>query len=317
MKQRRSLMPVDTDKSDRRPTRRSVLWRQARAGASDVADRAATAGRAAARWFGRTSLGQRLRREITDWPEELDAQLDVSGSEAVASDAVPTDGDLVCYVHGFLGEGRLESVPASGAHQAEALRVALEAEFADRSAEPPQVVAVMWGSSTEWNRAKRRTRRAGRTFAAWLDANRDAYDSVTIIGHSLGGRLTLWTLDALEDTTVDTVALLGAALPTDAVCTQFRDAVESRVTGTVYNYYSERDYAVCYVYRLLEGHPGLGCRGSDCVGGPGDAGRCPENFVDVDVTDAVAGHRDYYKPPDGEFGQGNCVDLLVDQQLSR
>jgi hypothetical protein len=307
-------MPADTDERDDRPRRRDALWRRARAASSGVAARAATAGRATARWFGQTSLGRRLRQEMTDWPEKLDAQLDVSGSQAVASDAVPADGDLVCYIHGFLGEGRLESVPASGAHQGEALRVALAEEYADRSAEPPGVVAVMWRSSTEWNRAKRRTRSAGATFAAWLDANRDAYDSVTIVGHSLGGRVTLWTLDALDETTVDSVALLGAAVAADAVCTRFREPIESRVTGTVYNYYSERDVAVCHLYRLLERHKGLGCGGSDC-GAAGQTGRLPENFVDVDVTATVPSHRDYYKPADGEYGHGNCVDRLVDQHL--
>lgn len=309
-------MPADTsDEADDRSRRKELLRRASRASAG-LADRAGRAGRAAARWFGSTSAGKRLRQELTDWPETLDAQLDVTGDTAVASDAVPQSGEVVFYIHGFLGEGRLESVPLSGAHQGAALQAALEEVYEGRPDDPPPVVAVVWGSSTEWFRAQRRTETAGETFARWLDEHRDRYDSVTIVGHSLGGRVALWTLAALEDATVDEVALLGAAVAPDAVCKQFREPIETRVTGTVCNYHSENDRAVCSLYRITERAPGIGCHGSDCGREPFDSDRRPANYVDVDVSDRVPGHRDYYQPRGAEYGRGTCVDLLVERQFA-
>jgi len=306
-------MPPDTNDEATTPSRRKELLRRASAG---LAGRAATAGRAAARWLGSTSAGKRLRRELTDWPEALDAQLDVSGDTAVASDAVPESGGVVFYIHGFLGEGRLDSLPRSGAHQAAALQAALREVYEDRPNDAPPVVAVMWDSSTEWFRAQHRTQAAGETFAGWLDDHRDRYDSVTVVGHSLGGRVALWTLAALQDATVDELALLGAAVAPDAVCKRFRDPIETRVRGTVCNYHSENDRAVCSLYRLTERSPGIGCRGSDCGRGSLDSDRRPENYVDVDVSDRVPGHRDYYQPRGTEYGHGSCVDLLVDRQFA-
>jgi len=308
-------MPADSDSADERPTRRAALLRRARAAKSGLSARVTSVGRTAAHRLGTSSVGSRARAWLTDWPEALDEQIDVSGPEPATRGEIPSEGDLVCYIHGFLGEGRLDSVPMSGAHQAAALDAALAEEFEQRPDDPPPVVAVVWSSSTSWWRAERRAKAAGETFASWLDANRDAYDSVTIVGHSLGARVALWTLAGLGETTVDSVALLGAAVAPDAVCRQYKNPIESRVTGTVYNYHSSNDYAVCYLYRLSARAPGLGCHGSNCGDGTADSDRLPDNYVDVDVTDAVPAHRDYYQPTDGGFGDGNCVDLLVERQL--
>jgi len=298
------------------PTRAALLERlqSARAG---LGSRAASAGRQAARRVGETEPGRRLQKYATDWTEELDARIDVSGDQPAPDGPIPEDGDLVLCVHGFLGEGRLDAVSVSGAHQAAAFQVALDEEFAAAEVESPPVVAVMWGSSTVWTRAKQRTRAAGATLAAWLEANRDRYDSVTIVGHSLGARVTLWALQALDSVTVDSVALLGAAVSPDSVCTQYCRAIETRVEGPVYNYYSENDAAVCYLYRLTELSPGLGCRGSDCGGGMLDSSRLPENYVDVDVTESVHNHRDYYRPSAEAFDGESCVDTLVANRLQK
>lgn len=308
-------MPTDADNEETRPSRRTVLAERVRAAKASVTARVARAGRTAAHRLATSSVGSGVRAWLTDWPEALDEQIDVSGPKPATRGEIPTGGDLVCYIHGFLGEGRLDSVPMSGAHQAAALEAALAEEYEQRPGDPPAVVAVVWNSSTSWWRATRRAKAAGETFASWLDANRDAYDSVTIVGHSLGARVALWTLAALEETTVDSVALLGAAVAPDAVCREFREPIESRVTGTVYNYYSSNDYAVCYLYQLSERAPGLGCRGSNCGEETAGSDRLPDNYVDVDVTDAVPAHRDYYQPIDGGFGGGNCIDLLVERQL--
>lgn len=67
----------------------------------------------------------------------------------------------------------------------------------------------------------------------------------------------------------------------------------------MYDYYSENDGIVCDTYVLPEGTSDIGCIGSDC------GGDVPNNFADVDVTDAVDVHCNYGKPDVG------CVPEIV------
>lgn len=256
------------------------------------------------------AVRMRVQEQIAIWPEKVSETIDLVDLDT--SSDVPSEGDILIYVHGYLGEGRLHGMNVSGANQAAALRKALADEFEGTGASSPTVVAGTWNSSTTWPRAKERAVTAGRNLAHWVSTNGDDYERVTITGHSLGGRVTLTALDAL-DYPVDSVGLLGAAVLPETVYSAYRDGIESAVDGEVFNYYSRNDFVVCRLYSFREGNDGIGCHGTSAETGR-SSGELPANYVDVDVSETVHGHLDYFKPLP-ETAVGNCVGELVEKQL--
>ncbi len=172
----------------------------------------------------------------------------------------------------------------------------------------------MWDSTTSWTPAKWNAEDAGETLAIWLENNYHKYDSVKILAHSLGSRVTLTALNELENVTVDSVGLLGGAVDPDSICDEFKDGIEQNV-DKVYNYHSENDGIVCNIYAVRELGSGIGCGGADCESGWWfwSEDESLDNFTDVDVTDDVHGHCNYYKPDSME--EGNCVQEIIDRQL--
>lgn len=256
-------------------------------------------------------LGPVLEEQLTYWPTEVERRIDLTGETAVESDGLP-DGEIILYVHGFLGQGRVDIARMSGAHQAAALAEALQLEYEPRDREPPVVVAGMWDSSTTWPRAKRRSAGAGETLAHWLRTQQER--SVHLVSHSLGGQVCLEALDNDPGNCIESVALLGAAVDPDSVCHKYRPGIEA-VDGPVFNYHSENDGMVCRLYRVGELSAGLGCRGSDCRGGLlRSSGRLPSNYTDVDVSEQVTRHLDYYKPAE-YTASGNCIGKVVEKQF--
>lgn len=254
---------------------------------------------------------------LTDWPTESDRRIDVSGDDPAESATVPDSGDLLLYVHGLFGEDLLDSVNINGANQATALRQALEDEFEDREGSVPETAVAMWDSTTTWTVAKWRADGAGRTLAQWLDRNEGRYDSITLVGHSLGARVILSALNSVSTATVDSVALLGAAVNPDTICEEYKAGIERNVAGKVYNYHSDDDTIVCYIYAIREWTSALGCSGRDCGGGWFWSGSDPPaNYEGVDVSGTVQGHCQYYRPDTEEFSGDNCVEELVENQLS-
>lgn len=262
-------------------------------------------------WLG--ALRKRLQEQVAVWPEQIDQRLDLVTLER--SRHLPDDGDILIYVHGYLGEGRLEGINASGANQAAALQQALADEFEETRGSPPTVVAGMWDSSALWPTATKRAVMAGRTLADWIDANADRYDRLTLVGHSLGGRVAFITLGYLEQAAVDSVGLLGAAVNSAAVRTDYRWGIESRVTDGVYNYHSVNDRVVCNLYSFRERHDAIGCTGTVL---PDESesveGTLPQNYLDIDVSKTVHRHMDYFKPV-SNTAVGNCLSQLVSNQL--
>lgn len=245
---------------------------------------------------------------VSDWPEATDDRIDLSGDSPSETGDVPESGDLVIYVHGLFGEDIHDELDqGNGANQAAALDLALS----EQGVETP-VVAGMWDSTTTWTIAKYRADRAGETLTQWIAENRDSYDSLVVLGHSLGARVTLEALAGLadSDTTVTSVGLLGGAVDADSVCDEYEGAIEASVEETLYNYHSEGDSMVCYAYPSVEWTDGLGCEGSDCV-----SGGLPENFVDVDTTDEVRAHCNFYKPESMDFDGGTAIPEIVDRQF--
>lgn len=240
--------------------------------------------------------------EWVDAPAEY-PEIDLTSPNPSAAnfDGIEDEDEFVVFVHGWLG---LET----STDQAYTLEEALRANDYDQP-----VVAAPWESETRnyW-RAESTTETAGQRLASWLESDRidPAETTVHLVGHSLGGRVCLEALTALDgDVTVESVSLVGTAADDDSVCTdgEYASGIDTGAEA-VYNYHSEGDNSVCYGYDLQSLSSGLGCAGADCEAGwvTDDSGSLPENYTDVDVTDEVDGHCDYIKPDVG------CVPQIVD-----
>jgi pimeloyl-ACP methyl ester carboxylesterase len=243
---------------------------------------------------------------LVDWPGPTDAEIGIGGSEPEESNGVPDDGDLVVYVHGLFGEDVVDGIDYfNGSNQATALSMALSEQGVDLP-----VAAAMWDSTTGWWTAKDRADEAGQVFATWLEENRAEYDSLVVVGHSLGARVTLVALEQLADTdvSVTSVGLLGGGVDPDTVCDEYAAGIEASVDEGVYSYHSTGDNIVCWVYAVPELTPAIGCEGSDC-------GPLPDGFVDVNVSDDVTGHCNYLQPTSLIDSGGNAVGELVDNQF--
>lgn len=255
-----------------------------------------------------SATGSVSRSGFTGCDDWVDApaeypEIDLTGGNpsAVNFDGLEDESELVVFVHGWLG---LES----GTDQASTLERALEANEYDAP-----VVAASWEADTpNYWRAESTTETAGERLASWLVSGRVALEETTVrlVGHSLGGRVCLETLTALDgDATVATVSLVGTAADDDSVCTdgQYAYGIDASAEQ-VSNYHSENDDSVCYGYDVQSLSSGLGCGGADCSSGwlSDDSGSVPGNYTDVDVTDAVDDHCDYVKPEVG------CVPQIVD-----
>jgi pimeloyl-ACP methyl ester carboxylesterase len=243
---------------------------------------------------------------LVDWPEAIDAAVYLDDDEPDEDGPIPEDGDLVIYVHGLFGEDIVDEINAfNGLNQATALEMALSNQGVD-----VPLIAGMWDSTTGWWTAKGRADEAGQTLATWLEANRENYDSLVVVGHSLGARVTLVALNQLADTdiTVTSAGLLGGGVDPDTVCDEYATGIEESIEEGVYSYHSEGDGVVCWVYAVPEWTPALGCEGSGCDG-------LPEGYVDVDVSDDVTGHCNYLQPTSLVDNGSNAVPELVDNQF--
>lgn len=130
--------------------------------------------------------------------------------------------------------------------------------------------------------------RASMTGAVLADAivRADLRD-VVLVGFSLGGRVMAEAAEALatrdEEPRILEMHLLGAAVGTR------RDfhAMESAVSGTIYNYFSTNDKVLGYLYTAAEaGSKAIGQKGID---------KAPKNVKNVNVSRQVKAHDDHLR----------------------
>lgn len=239
---------------------------------------------------------------VNDWPTATENRLNLAVDEPEEEGEFPQDGNLALYVHGFGGEDAAAGF--NGARQARALELA----FREQQVEIP-VVAGMWGSLVPPIEPEL----TGKRLATWLDANANNYDSLFVFGHSLGGLVTveaLAELDANEsDARITSAGLLAAAVPPEAVCTEYKAGIETIVEADVYNYHSEQDIVVCDLADPGIGIQGTGCSGTTCTA-------LPENYVDIDLTPRVGGHCNLFKPESMSYAGESAVSDIVDNQLA-
>lgn len=239
---------------------------------------------------------------VDDWPGRVTDQVDLAEGEATENGDIPTDGDLVLFVHGMFGD--LDFADFAGDQQA----AGFDAALTEWAVDVP-LVAVMWPATATSGDVVG----AGEAFAPWLEAHADDYDSLVILAHSAGSGVVLETLLLLAETdvTVTSVGLLGGSPPPESVCAdgRYAPAITDSVTGEVYNYHSEGDEIICSGSPVDdEDFEAVGCTGSDCAA-------TPENYADVDLTGVVDAHCNFFKPAgmvdDGESG----VPAIVDRQF--
>ncbi|SEO03995.1 Alpha/beta hydrolase of unknown function [Halorientalis persicus] len=288
----------DEQDRDSRLNRRSVLKATSAAAVGTMGLGAAT-GTATAEEAEEAFLGNCLA-DLPAAPDDAPI-VDLTGEGLATRGAMPSGADEVLfYIHGWL-----EDASGGGENQGQALADALDANGHDAP-----VVSVLWDSNTlNWWAGKDAAEAAGEAFAGWLDGyTSDNPDTtVRIVGHSLGGRAAYAMLDALEGS-VTSVSAIGAANDPDTVCEdgRFGDGIASSADA-VYNFHSENDDIVATAYRLLEMTEGVGAVGAECDDGWFDDGSTPDTYTDVDVSDAVLNHCDYFRPDRG------CVPEVVDR----
>lgn len=249
---------------------------------------------------------------LIDWPEATDVRIDISDDVPEVADAVPASGDIVVFVPGWLNDDVIDAIDINGA----TLAAALEEGLADEGYQG-HVAVAMWDSTTLWSLAKWRADAAGSTLSTWIEDSADQYDSITLIGHSLGARVALQALSELSEASVESVALLGGAVDPDTVCDEYYDGIEQSVVYDVYNYHTGDDGTVCSLYAIREFTEAIGCSGKACGGGWfSSGGSAPANYEEVDLTGEVDGHCGYLKPNSMDFSGRNCLDDIVDNQLS-
>ena len=202
--------------------------------------------------------------------------------------------ELFVFVHGF------DTDDPTARDQAYTAQVGLD------DLRPAPVAAYSWDSDVDWEPAKELADANAQLLADWLGewAAEDGRP-VHLIGYSLGARVCLETLGVLDDGqegVVDSVSLLGGAVPHDSVEVggQYGDAIEAS-EPPVNNFHSDNDRILGWVYRLSDRTRAVGQQGI------ADPEAAPDGYTDVDVTDQVDDHFSYFQPGEG------CLPEVVDQ----
>ncbi|PGF16831.1 alpha/beta hydrolase [Natrinema sp. CBA1119] len=230
--------------------------------------------------------------------EVIDVGSSIFGSGAFQS--LPVEDELFIFVHGWFGDTTVES-------QAEDVAESM----IDAGYEADTYVAIEWDATTiNFAGATAETEDVGEELAEMLEGFYDyGGGNVRLIGHSLGGRVVLETINEIgPGYTVETVAPIGAAADGDMVCSggigggEWYDGIEDNAEE-VRNYHSENDTTVGSAYGGLFG----AALGNDGAGCPFDT---PDNYTDVDVTFSVLSHLGYLG--DDEVGS-DLAEAIEDQ----
>lgn len=241
---------------------------------------------------GSASAGSCLELTASDAPDDFPM---VEDGETRGDFPQGAD-ELVIFVHGWF-----EELGGDAIGQAYTTKLALDDTDYDG-----QVAGFEYdGNDPWWWSAKDDAERDGRAFADWLrDYQSDNPDTdVRLVAHSLGSRASLACLDELQQTddAVTSLSLLGAAVDADSVTSggTWEDAVRDGADD-VYNFHSDDDAILEYIYTIGEfGDQALGEESAD--------GDPPDNYQDVDVTDQIDDHCEYFQPDIG------CMDQVVEE----
>jgi len=191
------------------------------------------------------------------------------------------------------------------------------AESLEKNGYEQPVVGYQWdadrdsefGEQLSWWDTEDIADRNGSRLASFVDEYLSATDDTTVrlAAHSLGTRVLLSALSELRaggrTDGIRSATVLGAAVPGDIVADGGRYYRAARdVPDQFTNYYDEDDDVLTGQYNLAEL---LDWACPFALGQKGTKGEPPENYEEFDVTDAVSGHEQYYRP-------AGCVDQVVE-----
>ena len=177
------------------------------------------------------------------------------------------------------------------------------------------LVGFSWDSDTEWNAAQFLAKWNGPKLADYIvglmdncKVNHDKDIKIRLIGHSMGARIILSSLDSLHKNAtwnnsnfkVASVDLLGAAVDNEEVTmnpgdilvdqtnwgspkSDYGGAIQEEVVR-FYNLYNPKDNVFELIYPLFEGDIALGQSGYQKLPYPITF---PKNYEDIDVTDQI------------------------------
>lgn len=166
-----------------------------------------------------------------------------------------------------------------------------------------------------WGEAKDTAEAEGADLADWLDSYMDAHPEtdIRLVCHSLGARVSLKCLDVLRQRgkEVRSLSLLGAAVDSESVAEGGRwYEAASHGASYVYNFYSYDDGVLAYIYEIgdtlddIDWDFDFDVEQQEALGAEGADGETPVNYTELDVTDSVSDHCQYFQPGEG------CMDRV-------
>lgn len=239
--------------------------------------------------------GATLESTPADYPE-LDLR-----EESPAASNIPDDSEVVVYVHGY-------STPASYGRR---LATTFERALSENDYDQP-VIATLWrslpeeeaegtqGAAENFATAESNADADATKLASWLEANL-ADRTIRLVGYSLGTRVVLQALTELDSVAVESVSLLGAAVPAVELCQD--GAYDLSAAERVFAYSSTNDQVICdsyggYLSVFADAEPPpLGCDGLACDG------NTPGNLAARDVSGTISNHCAYGFPEVGVVSQ--------------
>lgn len=217
---------------------------------------------------------------------------DVPGIDTVCA------GELTVFVHGWNKNG--------DDPEAEALTKFQEADTALREAgHTGNLIGYTWdsdkggGADFGWGEAQGIAQANGPKLAHFaLDYARDCSGTLRFVSHSLGAQVVFSALRNLNaDPTWDangyrisSVHLLGAAQDNEAPTTEWRDTYDAIhfETDSTFNYYSQEDDVLAWIYNTIEFDQALGETGAE------SGNTVPSNYSDYDATSQVGSNHSGY-----------------------
>jgi hypothetical protein len=241
--------------------------------------------------------------------DHFDDDANLSNGETASS--YQQDGDwssigseLTLFVHGW----------NSDASNDDDIDTTYEASLAlDNNGYGGDVAVYSWDSDKGdswdlgWSDANSIAEKNGQKLANYI-TDRDG--DVRLLSHSLGARVTVFALESLREDfgasdALESVTLIGGAVENDDVSLDagwFDDEYGQSIeygTRQFDNFWNDGDGILNNVYQTREF--------DTAVGADGIEGPAPNNYTDVNVSDTVDAHGDYYKRDVG------CVDQIVYQ----
>jgi len=217
-------------------------------------------------------------------------------------------GDLTVFVHGWSKKSD------DDAEQAAYEKIQEAAHELDADGYDGTTIGYTWdsdkggGSDYGWSEAQEIAQKNGPKLARFAkDFNYACNANIRFVSHSLGAQVVLSALRELDaDYTwnyygwdVESVHLQGAAQDNEAPTLEWEDtyyAVRDQTRAT-FNYYSEEDDTLEWIYNTYEFDQALGETGKE------SGNTAPDNYWDYDATSQVGNDHSSYMQ--------NCSDEIV------